>query len=148
MEIKIYKLKKYNYGNSAYVPCSYVNFAPRLRKSWTSNKLALKHANKSFSNRLSRWFLGLLWSSSLPHTSRRAAQGGRRFRLETMLSVNFIQHLFSLSEPAIEEPFLERPMYKDFAQLWEFRSMPGESTISLSRNRMKKDKLAMKIGRG
>lgn len=65
-----------------------------------------------------------------------------------MLSVNFIQHLFSLSEPAIEEPFLERPMYKDFAQLWEFRSMPGESTISLSRNRMKKDKLAMKIGRG
>jgi IS5 family transposase len=67
------------------------------------------------------------------------------FSLCTMLRVHFMQQGFSLSDPAMEEAFFDTPLYRAFAQLQEFRSLPDESTILRFRHRLAKHKLAQQI---
>jgi IS5 family transposase len=67
------------------------------------------------------------------------------FSLCTMLRVHFMQQWLSLSDPAMEEAFFDTPLYREFAQLQEFRRLPDESTILRFRHRLEKHKLAQQI---
>lgn len=67
------------------------------------------------------------------------------FALETMLRVHFLQHWFSLSDPAMEEAFFDTPLYRQFAQLDAHARLPDESTILRFRHRLERDKLAEQI---
>ena len=67
------------------------------------------------------------------------------FALETMLRVHFMQHWFSLSDPAMEEAFFDTPLYREFAQLSAHGRLPDESTILRFRHRLEKHKLAEQI---
>ena len=67
------------------------------------------------------------------------------FSLQTMLRVHFMQQWFTLSDPAMEEAFLDTPLYREFAQLEEFARLPDESTILRFRHRLEKHKLAEQI---
>jgi IS5 family transposase len=64
------------------------------------------------------------------------------FPLMTMLRIHFMQQWFALSDPAMEDPFFDTPLYREFAQLEEFARMPDESTILRFRHRLEKHKLA------
>ena len=52
---------------------------------------------------------------------------------------------FSLGDEAMEEAFLDTPLYRDFAQLPAFGRLPDESTILRFRHRLEKHKLADQI---
>ena len=67
------------------------------------------------------------------------------FSLQTMLRIHFMQHWFTLSDPAMEEAFFDTPLYREFAQLEEFARLPDESTILRFRHRLEKHKLAEQI---
>ena len=67
------------------------------------------------------------------------------FSLVTMLRVHFMQQWFTLSDPAMEETFLDTPPYREFAQLQEFGRLPDESTIVRFRHRLETHKLAEQI---
>ena len=67
------------------------------------------------------------------------------FALETMLRIHFMQQWFALSDPAIEEAFFDVPLYREFAQLQEFKRLPDESTILRFRHRLEEHKLAGQI---
>ena len=67
------------------------------------------------------------------------------FALQTMLHTHFMQQLFSLSDQAMEEAFLDTPLYRDFAQLPAFGRLPDESTILRFRHRLEKHKLSNQI---
>ena len=56
-------------------------------------------------------------------------RGRPPFSLTTMLRIHFMQQWFTLSDPAMEEAFFDTPLYREFAQLEEFGSLPDESTI-------------------
>ena len=65
------------------------------------------------------------------------------FALETMLRTHLLQQWFALSDPAMEEAFMDVPLYGEFARL-EGR-LPDESTILRIRHRLEKHKLADEI---
>src|ERR1035437_6904824 len=73
------------------------------------------------------------------------------FALQTMLRTHFMQQLFTLSDPAMEEAFFDTPLYREFAQHEEFERKPDESTIlrfgktPSQRHRLEKHKLAEQI---
>ena len=67
------------------------------------------------------------------------------FALQTMLRTHFMQQWFSLGDQAMEEAFLDTPLYRDFAQLPAFGRLPDESTILRFRHRLEKHKLADQI---
>ena len=67
------------------------------------------------------------------------------FALQTMLRTHFMQQWFSLGDEAMEEAFLDTPLYRDFAQLPAFGRLPDESTILRFRHRLEKHKLADQI---
>ena len=67
------------------------------------------------------------------------------FALETMLRIHFMQQWFALSDPAMEEAFFDVPLYREFAQLQEFKRLPDESTILRFRHRLEEHKLAGQI---
>jgi IS5 family transposase len=73
------------------------------------------------------------------------------FSLHTMLRVHFLQQWFTLSDPGMEEPFFDTPMYREFAQLEEFSRLPDETTIlrfgktPSPRHRLEEHKLAEQI---
>ena len=71
--------------------------------------------------------------------------GRRPFTLQTMLRTHFMQQWFSLGDQAMEEAFLDTPLYRDFAQLPAFGRLPDESTILRFRHRLEKHKLADQI---
>ena len=62
-----------------------------------------------------------------------------------MLRVHFMQQWFTLSDPGMEEAFLDTPLYREFAQLEEFGNLPDESTILRFRHWLEKHKLADEI---
>ena len=72
-------------------------------------------------------------------------RGRPPFSLTTMLRIHFMQQWFTLSDPAMEEAFFDTPLYREFAQLEEFGSLPDESTILRFRHRLEKHKLADQI---
>lgn len=47
--------------------------------------------------------------------------------LLTMLRIHFMQQCFTLSDPAMEEAFIDTPLYREFAQVEEFGRLPDES---------------------
>jgi IS5 family transposase len=67
------------------------------------------------------------------------------FALQTMLRIHFMQQWFSLGDQAMEEAFLDTPLYREFAQLPAFGRLPDESTILRFRHRLDKHKLADQI---
>ena len=67
------------------------------------------------------------------------------FSLQTMLCIHFMQQWFTLSDPGMEEPFFDTPLYREFAQLEEFGRLPDESTILRLSHRLEKHKLADQI---
>ena len=67
------------------------------------------------------------------------------FSLQTMLRTHFMQQLFTLSDPAMEEAFFDTPLYREFAQLQELSRLPDESTILRFRHRLEEHKLAEQI---
>jgi IS5 family transposase len=67
------------------------------------------------------------------------------FSLQTMLCVHFMQQWFTLSDPGMEEAFLDTPLYREFAQLDEFGCVLDESTILRFRHRLEKYKLADQV---
>ena len=67
------------------------------------------------------------------------------FALQTMLRTHFMQQWFNLGDEAMEEAFLDTPLYRDFAQLPAFGRLPDESTILRFRHRLEKHKLADQI---
>lgn len=67
------------------------------------------------------------------------------FALQTMLRIHFMQQWFNLGDQAMEEAFLDTPLYRDFAQLSAYGRLPAESTILRFRNRLEKHKLADQI---
>ncbi len=46
-----------------------------------------------------------------------------------MLWVNFMPQGISLSDPALEEAFLDKPLYREFAQRYAYGCLPDESAI-------------------
>ena len=72
---------------------------------------------------------------------------GRRGRplvpVEAMLRIHFMQQLFNLSDPAMEDTVHDVPLFRDFAGLggWDDR-LPDESTILRIRHMLVKHKLA------
>ena len=67
------------------------------------------------------------------------------FSLETMRRVHLMQQWFTLSDPAMEEPFFDTPLYREFAQLEDLSRLPDESTILRFRHRLDKHKLTEQI---
>ena len=65
------------------------------------------------------------------------------FALEMMLRTHFLQQWFALSDPAMEEAFMDVPLYGEFARLQG--RLPDESTILRFRHRLEKHKLADEI---
>ena len=47
-------------------------------------------------------------------------KGRPPFALQTMLRTHFMQQWFTLSDPAMEEAFVDTPLYRQFAQIEEF----------------------------
>ena len=72
-------------------------------------------------------------------------RGRPPFSLTTMLRIHFMQQWFTLSDSAMEEAFFDTPLYREFAQLEEFGSLPDESTILRFRHRLEKHQLADQI---
>ncbi len=72
-------------------------------------------------------------------------KGRPPFALQTMLRTHFLQQWFTLSDPAMEEAFVDVPLYRQFAQIEEFTRLPDESTILRFRHRLEKHKLAEQI---
>ena len=72
-------------------------------------------------------------------------KGRPPFALQTMLRVHFMQQWFTLSDPAMEEAFVDTPLYRQFARIEEFTRLPDESTILRFRHRLEKYKLAEQI---
>ena len=72
-------------------------------------------------------------------------KGRPPFALQTMLRTHFMQRWFTLSDPAMEEAFVDTPLYRHFAQIEEFTRLPDESTILRFRHRLEKHKLAEQI---
>ena len=62
-----------------------------------------------------------------------------------MLRVHFMQQWFTLSDPAMEEAFVDTPLYRQFAQIEEFTRLPDESTILRFRHRLEKHKPAEQV---
>lgn len=62
-----------------------------------------------------------------------------------MLRTHFMQQLFTLSAPGMEEAFFDTPLYREFAQLEEYARPPDESTILRFRHRLEKHKLSEQI---
>ena len=62
-----------------------------------------------------------------------------------MLRVHFMQQWFTLSDRAMEEAFVDTPLYRQFARIEEFTRLPDESTILRFRHRLEKYKLAEQI---
>jgi IS5 family transposase len=71
--------------------------------------------------------------------------GRAPFSLQTMLRIHFMQQWFTLSDPGMEEAFLDTPLYREFAQLEEFGRLPDESTILRFRQRLERHQLAQQI---
>jgi len=69
-------------------------------------------------------------------------KGRPPFTLQTMLRTHFMQQWFTLSNPAMEEAFVDTPLYRQFAQIEEFTRLPDESTILRFRHRLEKHKLS------
>jgi IS5 family transposase len=69
-------------------------------------------------------------------------KGRPPFALQTMLRTHFMQQWFTLSDPAMEEAFVDTPLYRQFAQIEEFTRLPDESTILRFRHRLEKHKLS------
>lgn len=67
--------------------------------------------------------------------------GNLVFSLETMRRVFFMQQWFSLSDPVMEKPFFDTPMYRELAQLCELSRLPDESTRVRFRHRLEKHNL-------
>jgi transposase, IS5 family len=67
------------------------------------------------------------------------------FALQTMLRIHFMQQWFSLGDQAMEDAFLDTPLYREFAQLPAFGRLPDESTILRFCHRLEKHKLADQI---
>ena len=67
------------------------------------------------------------------------------FSLGTMLRAYFMQQWFTLADPAMEEAFLDTPLYREFAQLEVLSRLPDESTILRFRHRLEKHKLTEQI---
>lgn len=73
------------------------------------------------------------------------------FSLLTMLRIHFMQQCVTLSDPAMEEAFINTPLYREFAQVEEFGRLPDESTFlrfgktPSPRHRLEKHKLAEQI---
>ena len=72
-------------------------------------------------------------------------KGRPPFALQTMLRTHFMQQWFTLSDPAMEEAFVDTPLYRQFARIEEFTRLPDESTILRFRHRLEKHKLAEQI---
>ncbi len=72
-------------------------------------------------------------------------KGRPPFSLQTMLRTHFLQQWFTLSDPAMEEAFVDTPLYRQFARIEEFTRLPDESTILRFRHRLEKHKLSEKI---
>jgi transposase, IS5 family len=56
-------------------------------------------------------------------------KGRPPFALQTMLPTHFMQQWFTLSDSAMEEAFVDTPLYRQFTQIEEFTRLPDESTI-------------------
>lgn len=69
-------------------------------------------------------------------------KGWPPFALQTMLSTHFMQQWFTLSDPAMEEAFVDTPLYLLFAQIEEFTRLHDESAILRFRYRLEKYKLS------
>ena len=51
-------------------------------------------------------------------------KGRPPFALQTMVRTHFMQQWFTLSDPAMEEAFVDTPLYRHFAQIEEFIRLP------------------------
>ena len=75
-------------------------------------------------------------------------KGRPPFALQTMLRVHFMQQWFTLSDPAMEEVFVDTPLYRQLAQIEEFTLLPDESGIlqfgktQSPRHRLEKHKMS------
>jgi transposase, IS5 family len=69
------------------------------------------------------------WSKLLPCTTQYVGLAGNPFSLLTMLRIHLIQQWFMLSDPGMEEAFLDAQLYRDFALPGEFACLPDESTF-------------------
>ena len=69
-------------------------------------------------------------------------KGRPPFALQTMLLTHVMQQWLTLSDPAIEEAFVDTPLYRQFAQIEEFTRLPDEGTILRFRHRLEKHKLS------
>ncbi|CAM8645264.1 COG3039 Transposase and inactivated derivatives, IS5 family [Comamonadaceae bacterium] len=83
-----------------------------------------------------------LVTESMPEGRR----GRPLFAVAVMLRINFMQHWFSLSDPAMEVALHDMALFRDFAGLsgWDER-VPDESSILRLRRVLEKHKLAPKI---
>jgi IS5 family transposase len=80
-----------------------------------------------------------------PHYPK-AGNGRRPYPLETMLRIHFLQHWYSLSDPAMEEHLYEIASLRRFAGLSLSRDrIPDETTILNFRHLLEKNNLAAEL---
>jgi IS5 family transposase len=71
--------------------------------------------------------------------------GRHPFALGATLRTHFMQQRFTLSNPGMDEAFLDTPLYREFAQFDEFARLPDESSILRFCHRFEEHKLAEQI---
>jgi IS5 family transposase len=80
-----------------------------------------------------------------PHYPR-GKTGRPPFPIATMLQIHFMQQWFGLSDPAMEEPLYDVPLYREFAGLDEgMTRLPDESTILRFRHLLETHGLAAQM---
>jgi len=109
----------------------------------SSSKRTRKHELLSEMERVVPWSdLVALIAPYMPEGRR----GRPPFAIEAMLRIHFMQQGFTLSDPAMEEPLNDVPLFRDFAGLdgWDDR-LPDESTILQFLHLLEEHKLAPEI---
>jgi IS5 family transposase len=78
---------------------------------------------------------------------KKGSKGGRPpFPLETMLRIHLMQHLYSLSDPAMEDALIEVPTMRRFAGIDLISErIPDETTILAFRHLLEKHELGQQI---
>jgi IS5 family transposase len=89
------------------------------------------------------------WSDLVAEIAPSMPEGKRGrppFPVESLLRIHFMQHWFTLGDPAMEEALHDVPLFRDFAGLggWDDR-LPDESSTLRLRHVLAKHKLAERI---
>ena len=81
-----------------------------------------------------------------PYAPESGRRGQQPFAVEAMLRIHFMQQLFNLSDPAMEEALHDVPVFRDFAGLTNWAdALPSESSILRFRHLLERHKLAEQI---